>query len=196
MSRKKQKRRLFNRWWLRYQYKHTTLVILTIVLFVLLIDSALLGAVFGFVEGWGYLGGFVAGILSVSFFTAVPAVVLILDLANKLEPHWLALMWALGSTIGDWLILKFYQEKIVQELHPLFKRVGLKQIVRLLRHRFTSWILFLIGAVFIASPLPDEIGIGLMGLSHLKRRYVLFMCLLLNAAGALVIILAVRAIGV
>lgn len=178
-----------NRWWLRYEYKHTTLAILTIVLFVLLLDSALLAGLFSLIEGLGYWAGFIAGVLSVSFFTAVPAVVLLIDLASRLDAHWLALAWGLGSTIGDWLILRFYQERVLNELQPVFRRLRIKRLVRLMRHQFTSWILFLGGAAFIASPLPDEVGLSLMGLAHLKRPYMLFMCFLLNAFGALVIIL-------
>lgn len=192
MPKTKRQKHWLNRWWLRYEYKHTTLAILAIILFVLLLDSALLAALFELIEGLGYTAGFIAGMLSVSFFTAVPAVVLLVDLAGKVDAHWLALAWGLGSTIGDWLILRFYQEKVLHELQPVFRRLGIKRLVRLMRHRFTSWILFLVGAGFIASPLPDEVGLGLMGLSYLKRAYILFMCLLLNVLGALVIILAAQ----
>lgn len=183
-----------NHWWLRYEYKHTTLAILAIWLFILLLDSALLAAIFSFAEDMGLLGGFVAGVLSVSFFTAAPAVVLLVGLATHAEPYWLALAWAVGSTLGDWLILRFYQEKVTSELRPLFKRLRMRQFVRLLRHRYTSWILFLFGAVIIATPLPDEVGLGLMGASRLRQRYIIFMCFMLNALGALAIILAARAL--
>lgn len=194
MLRKKKKFKFLNKLWLRYEYKHTTLAVLSIVLFILLVDSALIAAIFAFVENLGYLGGLLAGMLSVSFVTAAPAVVLLVDLAGKVEPHILALMWATGSTLGDWLAVRFYQEGVFYELKPLFKRFRIKSAVRVMRNRFTSWILFLVGAVIIATPLPDEVGLGLMGLSHIKRRYIVFMCFLLNLVGAYVIILAVQAI--
>lgn len=52
----------------------------------------------------------------------------------------------------------------------------------------------MLGAIIIATPFPDEIGISLMGLSHLKRPYIILMCFLLNVIGVLAIVLAVTAI--
>jgi membrane protein YqaA with SNARE-associated domain len=196
VSRKKQKFRLFSKLWKRYEYKHTTLAVLAIWLFTLIIDSTLVAAIFAFIENLGFWGGFISGILSVSFFTAAPAVVLLIGLASKAEPHMLALAWAVGSTIGDWLVVKFYQEQVFHELAPLLKKLGFGRLIKAMRRKYTSWILFLAGTLFIASPLPDEPGVALMGLSHLKRRFIIFMCFLLNILGALTIILAVEAIGV
>lgn len=194
MSRKKQKLKLLNKLWLRYEYKHTTLAILSLTLFILLVDSALIAAIFALIENLGFIGGIIAGMLSISFVTAAPAVVLLVDLAGKVEPHVLALMWATGSTLGDWITVRFYQEGVFHELKPLFRKLHLKSLVRVMKSRFTSWILFLVGAVIIATPLPDEVGLGLMGLSRIKRPYMVFMCFLLNLVGAYVIILAVQAV--
>lgn len=181
--------------WLRYEYKHTTLTLLTIASFILLLDSVVFVSIFGFLEGLGYAGGFIAGLLSVSFFTAAPAVVLMVDLSTQLEPYWLALIIAAGSTVGDWLALKFYDEKVFAELKPLFKRLGLSSIIRIMRNRFTSWILFLAGAFIIATPIPDEVGLSLMGISKIRKRYILFICFLLNMFGALTLILVTRALS-
>jgi hypothetical protein len=183
------------RLWRRYQYKHTTLAVLTLILFILLLDSALLAGVFAFLGDLGYLGGLLAGVLWVSFFTAVPAVVLVIELAGKLEPHWLALTVSTGATIGDWLILTTFEDGITKEWRPLTKRLGLRKFMKFVRRKYTSWILFLVGAVIVATPFPDEVGISLMGVSHLKRSYIILMCFLLNAIGVLAIVLAVNAIA-
>jgi hypothetical protein len=194
MARKKHILKRLNRLWLEYEYKHTTLAVLSIWLFILLVDSALIAAIFGFIEDLGYVGGLIAGALSISFVTAAPAVILLLDLSNKLDPHVLALCWAVGSTLGDWVTVRFYEDGVFKELQPILRRFKIKSVVRIMRHRFTSWILFLIGAVVVASPLPDEVGLGLMGMSKIKKPYIVFMCFLLNILGAMVVILAVRAI--
>lgn len=182
------------KWWLRYEYKHTTLAVLAIMLFILALDSVVIVSIFGFLENLGYVGGFVAGLLSVSFFTAAPAVVLMIDLSTQLEPHWLALVIAIGSTVGDWLALKFYDEKVFSELRPLLKKFRISSLVRLLRYRFTSWALFLVGAFIIATPIPDEVGLSLMGVSKFRKRYILFICFLLNVLGALTVILIARSL--
>lgn len=191
VKRRKRSSRL-NRWWLRYEYKHTTLAVLAIILFVLLIDSALLAGLFTFLEAQGYLGGFIAGLLSVSFFTAVPAVVLIVDLALELDPIMLAFVAAVGSALGDWLVLHFYEEKVFHELKPVFKRTGLSRAFKALNRRSTRWILLLLGTFIISTPLPDELGLGLMGIAHYKRLLLVGICFILNFVGILTIIMAAR----
>ena len=184
----------FNRWWLAYEYKHTTLAALAILAFVFLIDSALIVGVVYALDEIGYVSGLIAGALSVSFFTAVPALVLIFDLAQKFDPLLLALIVATGSVVGDWLILKFYEERIFTELGPLINKLRLRRIKQSLERPSTRWILVVVGAFFISSPLPDEVGLALMGISRSNRFAVLAVCFVLNFIGAWLIILAARAL--
>lgn len=183
-----------NTWWLAYEYKHTTLAVLAILLFVLLANSAALVALFGFLGNLGYMSGFIAGVFSVSFFTAVPALVLLIELAQTLNPFLLALAVGLGSVFGDWIILKFYEEKIFTELKPLLKKARLHRLQVILRRRSTSWILLLIGTFIISSPLPDEVGLMLLGISHFKQWAILIICFMLNFIGALLVIFTAEAL--
>lgn len=186
-----------NRWWLRYEYKHTTFAVLGIVLFVSLLDSAFLAATFSFLEDFGYLGGLIAGVLSASFFTAVPAVVLVVDLATTtgLDPLLLALTVGAGSAIGDMLLLLFFEERIFYELRPLFKKLRLSFLVQDKRRKRTSLPLLLSGAAIIVTPLPDEIGLGLLGISHFPKAFIFVICLALNTLGAALVIAAAQAIA-
>lgn len=188
--------RQLNRWWLRYEYKHTTLAVLGIILFVSLLDSAFLASAFSFLEHFGYVGGLIAGILSASFFTAVPAVVLVVDLATTagLDPLLLALIVGVGSAIGDMILLLFFEERIFHELRPLFKKLRLTFLIQNKRKRM-SLPLLLGGAAIIVTPLPDEIGLGLLGISHFPKAFIFIICLALNTLGASLVILAARAVA-
>lgn len=182
--------------WHSYEYKHTTAVLVFIGLFVIFFDSVFITSAINSIIKLGYLGAFLSGVLSVTFITTAPAVVLMIDFANSgLEPYFLALVIAVGSTFGDYVILKLYQDHVIDELKPLLRKIKLGKLLTLLRHRYTSWVLFLVGAGLIATPLPDEIGLSLMGISHIKRRYILFICFLLNYVGTLAFILAVKLIS-
>jgi len=183
-----------NKWWLAYEYKHTTLAVLAIVLFVFLIDSALIVGAVHTLDDIGYFSGLVAGAFSVSFFTAVPALVLILDLAQQFDAFTLALLVALGSVVGDWLILKFYEERIFTELAPLIDKFNIRRLKESLERPATRWILVVAGAFVISSPLPDEVGLALMGISRSNRWAVLAICFVLNLIGAWLIILAAQAL--
>jgi membrane protein YqaA with SNARE-associated domain len=181
-----------NTWWLAYEYKHTTLALTALVLFVLLIDSALLVSVIRVVDEFGYVSGLLAGALSVSFFTAAPALVLTVELAQHLNPFLLAFLVAIGSVAGDWLIIKFFEERIFTELAPVIKKLKLRRIKQALSRPYGKWVLVVIGAAVVSSPLPDEVGLALMGVGHHKRYIVLTICFVLNFIGAFLVISAAK----
>jgi hypothetical protein len=182
-----------NAWWLEYEYKHTTLALLALVLFVLVIDSALIVSVIHTIDEFGYASGLLAGALSVSFFTAAPALILLIDLAQFLNPLLLAVLVATGSVIGDWLIIKFFEERIFTELGPAIEKLKLRRLKQALSRPYGKWVLVLIGAIFVSSPLPDEVGLALMGVSKANRLFVLLLCFFLNFVGAFIVILATKA---
>jgi membrane protein YqaA with SNARE-associated domain len=184
-----------NQWWLRYEYKHSTLAAIAVVVFIALLDSTVVLSFLGLVEDLGYFGAFIAGLLSVSFFTAVPAIVLLVDLANELDPVALAIVAGAGSMIGDWLLLQFFEEKVIHELKPLFHRLHLRRVVEFLRKKYTSWILLGIGSLVRATPIPDEIGLALLGISHFPKKYLLVICFILNTLGMLVLVMTAKAIS-
>lgn len=182
-----------NAWWLEYEYKHTTLALLALVLFVLVIDSALIVSVIHTIDEFGYASGLLAGALSVSFFTAAPALILLIDLAQFLDPLLLAVLVATGSVIGDWLIIKFFEERIFTELGPAIEKLKLRRLKQALSRPYGKWVLVLIGAIFVSSPLPDEVGLALMGVSKANRLFVLLLCFFLNFVGAFIVILVAKA---
>lgn len=178
---------------LRYEYKHTTAAVLVLVLFIAFFDSAIVVAALGLLENMGYAGGFIAGVLSASFITTAPAIVVLLALANDLDPFALAVVAGAGSMVGDWLILLFIRDRLSHELEPLFRKLHLHEIVERLRYRYTMWILWLVGIVSLATPLPDEVGISILGISHFKSVYLLAISFLLNTIGVFALVMAARA---
>lgn len=193
MGKKKQKYLSLDRWQ-RWEYKHTTGLIVALAIFILLLDTSFMAVVFDKVSQLSYFGVFFAGLLFVSIFTAVPAVVLLLSF-GELNPIAIALIAGLGSMIGDYLILKFAQDKVAYELKPVAFKFGIPQTIAYLQGRKpTLGLVRLVGALIIASPLPDEIGVGLLGLGKLNNVAFLATCYVLNAGGILIIVLSARAI--
>lgn len=180
-----------NSWWLAYEYKHTTLAIIAIIAFVVLVDATLLATAVRALDGSGVIGAVLAGLFSVSFFTAAPALVVIIDLTHHLDPLLLAFLVALGSMLGDWLLLKFFEEKIFEELKPIARKLNLHNAKRWLSKPATKWILIVTGGLIISSPLPEEAGLALMGITHYNRFVILTICFVLNMIGALLLVGAV-----
>lgn len=193
MAKKKQKYKKLDRWQ-RWEYKHTTFLLIALFVFILLLDTSFMATIFEFVSKLGYLGVFVAGILFVSVFTAVPAVALLVSF-SEFNPIAVALVAGLGSMIGDYVILKFTEDKVAYELKPIAYRFGIPQTIAYMQGRKpTLGLVRLVGALIIASPLPDEIGVGLLGLGKLNKVSFLAVCYALNAAGILIIMLTAKAL--
>lgn len=54
------------------------------------------------------------------------------------------------------------------------------------------WITFFLGALVISSPLPDELGLAMMGLSKAKMSTLIPVSLIFNSLGILAIALVAR----
>jgi hypothetical protein len=139
----------------------------------------------------GYVGAFFAGILFVSTFTVAIGAVILLVLAEFLSPVEIGLVAGLGAVLGDLLIFRFIQDNMVGEISRVFKRIDAKHRIRHLFHsKYFSWTLPVVGAIIIASPLPDEIGVSLMGISQMKTIQFLPLSFILNAIGIFLVVSA------
>lgn len=177
------------RWWRRYQYKHTTVALLAIIGFVVALDTALVQAGLHYVEEMGIAGMFIAGMLFTSFFTAAPATVILVTMGGFYNPLEVAFYAGLGTVAGDWIILKVFEERVAYELKPLVKKFHLGKALRRIQSKRNRERTTLLGMFVIGSPLPDEVGIGLLGIAHLPTVSLLIITFLLNSAGILVLVL-------
>ena len=146
------------------------------------------------IGGFGYFGSFISGIFFVSIFTVAPASAILFDIAKTLDPLTVAITAGIGAVIGDYMIFRFMKDKVFEELSPLVKKNGGSFIAGLFSSPFFAWAIPILGAFIIASPLPDEVGIGLMGLSKVKNWQFLLITFLLNAAGIFLVIIIANSI--
>ncbi len=158
-------------------------------------DSAVVSLALDRIEGFGYIGMFIAGMFSVSAFTVVPATLVLLTFAHDFSIVLVALTAALGSVAGDLFLFRFFRNGVLEELTPLFRRAGGAKFMKVLRHRRLSWLAILFGAFIIASPLPDEVGIGLMGISTISTLRFALLSFVLNTIGIMIILQTVRAVA-
>ncbi|MBI2590893.1 MAG: hypothetical protein HYW33_03385 [Candidatus Blackburnbacteria bacterium] len=110
-------------------------------------------------------------------------------MAESLTVWEVALAAGLGAVVSDFFIFKFVKNNLVREVQPLYNTLGGKGINHVLHTRYFSWTLPFVGALIIASPLPDEIGVSLMGLSKMKAWQFLAISFALNALGITLVIL-------
>lgn len=139
---------------------------------------------------FGYLGAFVAGILFVSTFTVATGAVILFILAEKLSPLEIGLIAGLGAVVGDFTIFRFVKDNLILEIEPMYEKLGGNHLIKVLHTKYFSWTLPVIGAIIIASPLPDEIGVSLLGLSKISTFKFLIFSFILNAFGIFLIVSA------
>ncbi len=174
-----------------WAYKNTAFLVLSLVVFIYFADSSFVQSLIQQAGDLKYFGAFLAGMFFVSTFTVAPAAVVLYNLADKMSIAEVSLLAGAGGVIGDYLIFHFLRNNLFMELQPLYQRLGGNRLSKLFITPYFAWMLPLLGAAIIASPLPDEAGVGLLGLSKLKSWQFILLSFALNAVGiAVVIILA------
>jgi len=90
------------------------------------------------------------------------------------------------------LILRFVERSLLRDLRYVIKRIRGDTLVSVFHLKLFSWIVPLAGAIILASPLPDEIGIAMMGFSHIKPSIFIPLSFFLNFLGILFIIFVAK----
>ncbi|OGE84837.1 MAG: hypothetical protein A3J48_03430 [Candidatus Doudnabacteria bacterium RIFCSPHIGHO2_02_FULL_46_11] len=179
----------------KWQYKNTAFLIASLLVFFYFADSDFVQNTISRIGEMGYLGAFLAGMFFVSTFTVAPASVLLFFFAKTLPPIYVAVLAGAGAVIGDYIIFKFLKDKVFEEITPIFLRLGGNHISRTLRTPYFAWFLPVLGAIIVASPIPDEIGIGLMGISKMKNWQFLILSFVLNFIGIFIVITLAQSVG-
>ena len=174
--------------WRHWKYKNTTLLILSLILFFYIAETPQVDRVIKTVGELGYLGAFITGIFFVSTFTVAPAAVVLFHLADTLHPVEVALLAGLGAMIGDYFIFRFLKDKVFHELLPTIRKLETPRLKVIFKSPYFAWILPIAGAFVIASPLPDEVGVGMLGLTKMLRWQFFLLSFFLNSIGIFLVV--------
>ncbi len=180
--------------WKRWRYKNTALLILSLIGFYYLLQLPVTDQAIKQIGNLGYLGAILAGIFFVSTFTVAPAGLLLYRLAENLHPAEVALLAGLGAMVGDYVIFRFMKDRVFEELAPLFRQLHTPYVRTLFISPFFAWLLPLIGALIIASPVPDEVSVSMLGLSKIRPWQFFAVTFTLNALGIFLVVTAARLI--
>lgn len=173
----------------KYIKKHRELTIDFVVIFFVVIFSLILvtskieDKILGNFVGFEYIPYFLAGVFSVNFITAFPAYTFLAKIVNH-ENFWLVTsMGAIGSVIGDTMIFSFIKFRLLESMIKSFKHNRFVISILKTKNHILKYLLILVGCLIIMSPLPDEFGVLLIGLSRIKHRHFIILSLMLNSLG-------------
>lgn len=162
------------------------------MLLIVLADMPLTRSVIQHIGSYGYIGSFFTGIFFVSTFTVAPASLVLFNLAEQYSPTAIALTAGAGAVVGDLLIFRFLKDGVFTEFAPLASRFKESHVFALFKSPYFAFLAPVIGAFIIASPFPDEIGIGMMGLTKIKKWQFALLTYGLNTVGIFIIVFLAR----
>ncbi len=172
--------------------KDLFIISFSIVIAVMLVKTNAVATLINSTQGFGIIASFLSGIFYVSLFTVVPASVAIADMSQKTSPLLIAFIGAFGSLLGDYIIFRYIKNNLSEYVVALAKKLRRDSVLKSQMFRFCFSF---VGAFVIASPLPDEIGLGLMGITKIRTKYFIPISYSLNFIGILVIALIGKAIS-
>lgn len=178
------------KWFIDYKYKGLTLIFISILLTIFLSKYNFLNDGLFNLKHTPFLGSFIAGILYVSASTAALGILMLSDLAKTLSPIEIAIIAGLGGAVADFVLFRFFKGDLIGEITPIYNKLGGKHLTRLMYHKYFRWSLPIVGAIIIASPFPDELGISLMGLSKIKTYQFVLLSLFLDIGGVFLLVYA------
>ncbi|MCK5059614.1 MAG: hypothetical protein KAR00_00490 [Candidatus Pacebacteria bacterium] len=164
-----------------------SIVVLSVLLAVILAQSGIFEHFLTATRGTRFLGSFIAGIFFTSFFTVAPAAIALGEIAQSGSLLFTAFWGGLGAVVGDMLIFLFVRDRLARDISLLIARFKYKKWFSLFQWKPLKFLAPIAGAIIIASPLPDEIGLTLMGISKTRTITVIPLSFTLNFIGILII---------
>ncbi|MFH0864363.1 MAG: hypothetical protein V1858_04750 [Candidatus Gottesmanbacteria bacterium] len=144
---------------------------------------------------FGYFAAFIAGMLFVSTFTFATGAVILFDLAHNLSPIFLILFAASGAMISDLLIFSFVKDEVKDDIEPIYNEIVGSHFRKILHTKYFAWTLPVLGALIIISPLPDELGVSLLGVEQIKANKFMVISFLSHTIGMTTLIGLAEIIG-
>ena len=145
------------------------------------------------IRPFGIFGVLLAGMLYTYSFTASAGALLLISVSNDFSPGLIAVVGGVGSLISDLTIFKLIRNDLHREVArigraPLVKRIGASPVFK------EKWFRDALGALILASPLPDEIAIAIIASAKIKEDAFLYLAFVADMVGIFVLVYSVQAV--
>lgn len=172
------------------------IVAMSVLLAWALVRVGVIQTILSFSLSMKLLGSFVAGLFFTSVFTTSFAIVALGGIAQMNSVVLVALLGACGATIGDLFLFKFVKNDITEDIQDLIKLTHYRSRLAHIYHRkIFRYLTPFVGALIIASPLPDELGIMMLGLSRVRTSWFIPTSFFFNFVGIVMIGIVTKTIA-
>ena len=126
-----------------------------------------------------------AGVLFVTSFTAPIGGLILSQLIPHFQFYQLVLISGITAVIADLAILHFLNEELLEEIEDIFNEFHGKKLSSIFHSRLFRWTLPLLVIFIIATPLPDDLAVGLLGISRVSPHRFAASSYIINTLGIL-----------
>lgn len=132
-----------------------------------------------------YLTPILAGMLFVTTFTSTTGALMLGMLTQHLPVWHVAPLASIGALIADLTVFTFVKNDLLEEIEDILNEFHGRKLIHMFHSKAFRWTLPVLGAMIIASPLPDELGVSLLGLSKISPGKFAVLSYILNTTGIL-----------
>lgn len=168
--------------------RDASIILISIIVAALLVKTGTIEDLLSLTRGLWFIDSFIAGLFFTSIFTTAPAIVALGQIAQSSQSILpIAIFGGLGALCGDLIIFRFMRDKFGEDITRLVNSSGNGRLRSFMRLKMFRWSTFFLGALVLSSPLPDELGLAMMGLSRAKISILIPISFAFNSLGILII---------
>ena len=179
----------------RNHLKRDILIIATsVTAAVVLVRFGGLGDILTRTQETKLIGSLIAGFFFTSAFTIAPAAVALAEISQTTSLFAVALWGAFGAVLGDLLLFLFIRDSVSDDIRYALRGPKYKKIFHIFRLHRLRWLMPILGGLIIASPLPDELGLAVMGFSRMRAAILIPISFVMNFIGVVIVGLVARSL--
>lgn len=164
------------------------ILLLSIVAAVVLARLGVFAHLLTLAQSFQLASSFIAGIFFTSMFTVGISTVAFTEIGNSANMVAVALAGAVGAVFGDMVLFLFIRDNLSSDLKEILKKASYRRFIAHFHGGIFRWLSPILGALVIASPLPDELGLTLMGMSKMRSMLMIPITFVMNFLGILAIL--------
>jgi uncharacterized membrane protein YdjX (TVP38/TMEM64 family) len=182
----------------RFKYPKLALICISVIASYLLFSNAHIQSIVSGLNSLTYIGIFIAGMLF-SFGFSTPFAIGFFLTASPGNIFLAAFIGGIGAMASDILIFHFIKFTVMDEFNRLKKtkpmKIMIDEIKKDFRKKIRNYLTYFFAGIIIASPLPDELGVGMLaGLTAIKPKILALISFIMNSVGILIMLLIGSAI--
>ncbi len=178
----------------RHLLRDLFILIGSIAVAILLVQLGIVERFLEMTAGMQIFAAFLSGMFFTSVLTIAPASVALVALSGSFSAFDIALWGACGAVLVDFIMFSFVRNDISKDIKGTLKPKFRHRVLSLFHFGFLKWLIVAVGAFAIASPLPDEFGLVLLGISRVQVKYLFPLIFVLHFAGILALVSVAQAV--